>query len=149
MTGRRPLPPTYFLLALMLMAGLHLVIPVRELIGWPWRLLGTVPVLIGGALNVLCSRLFQQRETTVKPFEESTVFIADGPFRFSRNPMYLGLILILLGIAVTLGSLTPFMVLPLFLWLMTMRFVVPEERALAQRFGTQYLDYRQRVRRWL
>ncbi len=149
MTRRPLLPPTYFLLALMLMAGLHVVIPLREVVGWPWRWLGAVPVLTGAALNVLCSRLFERHGTTVKPFEESTVFVVDGPFRYSRNPMYLGMLLILLGISVSLGSLTPLIVLPLFGWLITVRFIVPEERALARRFPSDYPEYEKRVRRWL
>lgn len=93
--SRRPLlPPTYFLFALVLMAALHFVAPLAQLIAWPWRLLGGLPILVGGALNVLCSRQFEQRGTTVKPFEESQALIVDGPFRYSRNPMYLGMGLI-------------------------------------------------------
>lgn len=148
--SRRPLlPPTYFLFALVLMAALHFVAPLAQLIAWPWRLLGGLPILVGGALNVLCSRQFEQRGTTVKPFEESQALIVDGPFRYSRNPMYLGMGLILVGIAVLLGTLTPFLALPVFVWLVSVRFIVPEERALAQRFGSEYLDYKKKVRRWV
>lgn len=148
--SRRPfLPPTYFLLGLIVMAGLHLLAPVSQLIAWPWRLLGGLPILVGGALNVRCSSLFERRGTSVKPFEESRALIVEGPFHYSRNPMYLGLVLILVGIAVLLGSLTPFLVPPVFLWLISVRFVVPEEQALAERFGPEYLEYKKKVRRWV
>ncbi|MGH8742056.1 MAG: methyltransferase family protein, partial [Burkholderiales bacterium] len=71
------------------------------------------------------------------------------PYRFTRNPMYLGMSGALLGAAVYLGSLTPFVVVPAFMALLADRFIAPEEAFLERAFGQAYLDYKARVRRWL
>jgi protein-S-isoprenylcysteine O-methyltransferase Ste14 len=63
--------------------------------------------------------------------------------------MYLGMTLILVGIALALGSLTPWLVIPVFIWQITVRFIAAEERKLEATFGNSYLEYKRRVRRWL
>jgi protein-S-isoprenylcysteine O-methyltransferase Ste14 len=77
------------------------------------------------------------------------VLLTTGPFRVSRNPMYLGMAAALLGVAVTLGSATPFLVAPVFGVLLARRFIRPEEAALASRFGAAWTAYARRTRRWL
>ena len=149
MAERRIYPPVYFLLAILTMFGLHWVAPVAAWIGNPWRMFGGVFVLLGMAIMVVAAKLFHKHETTIKPFEESSALVLSGPYRFSRNPMYLAMVIILFGIAVLLGTLTPLFVIPVFAWLITSQFLVREEEDLAKRFGEQYLDYTSRVRRWL
>ena len=90
-----------------------------------------------------------RRGTTLHPFGEPTALVTDGPYRFSRNPLYLSLALLLLGAAVYLGSLTPFVVVPAFVWAINASFIRPEEAKLAAAFGDAYRDYCRRVRRWL
>ena len=85
----------------------------------------------------------------MRPFEPSTALVEDGPFRFSRNPMHLGMVLVLAGAFILLGSLSPLFVLPAFVWLLHTRFVVREEAHMERHFGDCYLDYKRRVRRWL
>ena len=75
--------------------------------------------------------------------------MADGVFRFSRNPMYLGLLLLLIGWAVWLGSASPWLVPPLFVIILTFVQIIPEEQALSRNFGEQYVSYRESVARWI
>lgn len=70
-------------------------------------------------------------------------------YRLTRNPMYLGLLLVLVGWAIVLGSVSSFIVLPLFVVILTVQQIIPEEKVLEQKFGQQYRDYKQSVRRWL
>ena len=145
----RLLPPVYFLGATVLMALLHWLAP---LVRWDFaaiRVLGGALLAAGLGLTVVSARLFARRDTAIKPFERSRVLVAEGPYRFTRNPMYTGLIGMLTGLALVLQSLTPFAVPPLFAWLIATRFVRNEERMLEERFGEAYAQYRQRVRRWL
>jgi len=100
-------------------------------------------------VNLWADRLLKQKGTSVKPFEPTSVLIVDGPFRFSRNPMYLGMVLILAGIALALGTLSPWLVVPVFMWQIMRRFIVAEEAKLAAAFGNRYIEYRRKVRRWL
>jgi protein-S-isoprenylcysteine O-methyltransferase Ste14 len=147
--GRRMLPPSYFATALVLMVGLHFLLPGSQLWDGPIRYLGVIPVLIGAWLAVAPSMHFDRIGTTVKPFEESRVLVVTGVFAWSRNPMYLGMVSILLGLWIVLGSLVPLLVVPVFAWLLRKRFIEREEWELRGRFGDEYVAYTARVRRWI
>ncbi len=148
--GRKPiLPPTYVFLALLVMVGLHILVPVATLVPWPWRLLGIAAVACGVVMNVIADRSFRNAGTTVKPFEQSSVLVTNGVYRLSRHPMYLGIELMVLGIACLMGSLTPFVVAIILAVLLDRRFIRVEERMLAERFGDAWSQYKARVRRWM
>ncbi|MFN2232546.1 MAG: methyltransferase family protein [Anaerolineae bacterium] len=149
MKGKAVLPPTYLLVALILMALLHFLIPVAKFVPVPWNLLGILPLAAGIALNLLADRDFHQAETTVKPFENSSALVTTGVFRISRNPMYLGYMLILLGVGLLLRSLVPLVVIPVFGYLMARVFIRTEETMLQETFGPAWDAYAKRVRRWI
>jgi protein-S-isoprenylcysteine O-methyltransferase Ste14 len=127
----------------------HLFFPVLPLIQDLWRALGILPIGVGVAVMLLADRQFKEAETTVQPFDPPSTLVTGGTFRFSRNPMYLGMVLVLAGMALALGTLTPFLVPPVLAWVFTRRFIIPEEAAMERAFGREYEDYRRRVRRWL
>ncbi len=84
---KKILPPTYFYGAIASEIALHFLLPVQQLLAFPWRLIGLIPLVIGIALNLLADKQFSRGNTTVKPFEESSVLVTTGVFRISRNPM--------------------------------------------------------------
>lgn len=94
---------------------------------------------------------FRKAHTTVNPLtpQRSVTVVTTGAYRFTRNPMYLGLVLILLGLAVYLGSAWALAGPLVFAAYITRFQIVPEERILGRRFGAAYAAYRARVRRWL
>jgi protein-S-isoprenylcysteine O-methyltransferase Ste14 len=143
------MPTMWLLLALVATIALHFLFPVMRIVPAPWNLLGTVPVVVGVAINLVADGAFRKVKTTVRPFQESSSLIVDGAFRISRNPMYLGFVLILIGVAVLLGSLAPFAVVLAFAILMDRAYISVEERMLAARFGAEWEAYRQTTRRWL
>lgn len=96
MKSRKILPPTYVLFALILMLILHFIFLGTKLIRQPWNLLGLIPLVIGVALNLIADSAFRRAGTTVKPFQESSALLTDGVYGFSRHPMYLGFVLILI-----------------------------------------------------
>jgi protein-S-isoprenylcysteine O-methyltransferase Ste14 len=147
--SRFVVPPVYFLVALLLMAFFHHVAPGARLLEAPYRYAGIV--LIALALGVIAwsAVLFRRAGTNIRPFLPSTALVVAGPYRFTRNPMYLGMAGILLGAAVYMGSITPFVVIPAFMAIISERFIAPEEAKLEAAFGLAYLDYKARVRRWL
>ena len=98
---------------------------------------------------IASARQFKVVSTEINPFGTPSTFVRSGPFRYSRNPMYLAMLLILLGAAVAWGTLTPFIFLPFFGWLLTVRFITIEEAKMVRIFGADYEDYRSQVRRWL
>jgi protein-S-isoprenylcysteine O-methyltransferase Ste14 len=143
------LPPVYFSLALVAMAGLHFLWPVARYLSLPGGLIGLLPLSIGIALNVAADRQFKRHQTTVKPFERSSALVATFPFSVSRNPMYLGITLMLVGVALLLGTVSPLLPAAAFPVLMDVYFIRAEERMLAEAFGSEWERYRARVRRWL
>jgi len=107
-------------------------------------------LIIGGLLlDGMAAGLFRRRGTAVEPWKPSTVLINEGPYRFSRNPIYVGFGVTYVGLAVAMDSWVA--VLLLFPCLIVVdRFVIQrEERYLAAKFGAAYDAYRQKVRRWL
>jgi protein-S-isoprenylcysteine O-methyltransferase Ste14 len=147
---RKPvLPPTCLYVAIVLMLALNFLFPLKRIIPFPWDLLGLIPLALGIALNIVADREFRDAKTTVKPFQESAALITNGVYRISRHPMYLGFVLILLGLAILLGSLTPFLVVPIFAIVMDRVFVVVEERMLEEKFGQAWLGYKSQTHRWV
>ena len=146
----RPLvPPLWALLTALGMLTLHHRLPGPVLVVEPWSRLGLLPALAGVGLAVWAARLFLRAGTPLEPWQTPTALVAAGPYRFTRNPMYLGLTLCLAGFALWLGTATPPLLLPAFVALITLGFVLPEERRLEQRFGAPYRAYKARVRRWI
>ena len=145
----RVLPPTVLLLAIMLMLGLHCLLPLRRIVSWPWRLLGILPLILGVILNLSADRTFKRVDTTVKPFEKSQSLVTTSPFRFSRHPMYVGMTAIIIGLWLCLGTVTPLFVVPLFVLTMSIIFIPAEEHMMEKQFGDEYRTYCKRVRRWL
>ena len=94
---------------------------------------------------------FVHAKTTVNPLapESAEELVTSGLFRFSRNPMYLGMLLVLTGGLIWLGAWSAMLAPILFIWVITEIQIKPEERALQQKFGDQFTLYRSRTRRWI
>jgi protein-S-isoprenylcysteine O-methyltransferase Ste14 len=146
---RRVLPPTYLLLAVVTMVVLHVLVPWRHVIPFPWSFAGLVPFVLGVILNLIADADLKRSGTTVKPFEDSSSLVTTGAYRICRNPMYLGFALILIGLALLIGSATPFVIVPVFIALVEVTFIRVEERMLEERFGDVWRSYAARVPRWI
>jgi protein-S-isoprenylcysteine O-methyltransferase Ste14 len=144
-------PPIVMLTAAALMWALHRWMPLGHWIAPPWNRFGSLPAALGLAIAVAAGVRFRQARTTTNPMDPSKAsrLVTDGVFCVSRNPMYLGLELLLIGWAVWLGSASPWLIPPLFVIVITVVQILPEEHALGQLFGDQYLSYRRRVARWI
>ncbi len=145
----RIIPPVYLLAAILAMLALHFLWPVRQIVpGW-WRLTGIVPMACGVWLGVSIAATFSKRGTAIRPGDVSTQLVTDGPFRWSRNPIYVGMVLLLAGIAIALGSLTPWLALPVFVAVIGWNIIPVEEAMLGEAFGEAYTTYCATVRRWV
>lgn len=149
MKTKQILPPTYMLIALIVMLVLHFTFPGIQTGPLALDLLGLIPLVIGLALNLIADDDFRRAGTTVKPYQESTALLTDGVYSISRHPMYLGFVLILIGVAILLGSMTPWVIIPVFAVLMEVVFIQVEERMLEERFGLAWLAYKKKVGRWI
>lgn len=145
----KPLPPTYLNIFLVLAIGLHFILPIKKIIHPPYTYLGLIFILFGVFLNVWSTRLLKEKSQSIDFYETANRLVKDGPFRISRNPVYLSGVILSLGIAVLLGSLIT-LVFPIALLLILDRLYIPiEEDRLEAKFGKEYLEYKQRARRWI
>ena len=118
----------------------------------PWRH-GLAVIIFGvGILLILAGGYaFRKAKTTVNPTKPAAAssVVTSGVYRFSRNPMYVGFLLALIGWATFLSHTLPFLLLPVYVAYMNRFQISPEERALSAKFGDEYEAYKQAVRRWL
>jgi protein-S-isoprenylcysteine O-methyltransferase Ste14 len=147
--SRKILPPHWFALSLLLEIALDRWAPIAALIPRPFNYIGALLVMAGALSGISAIVLFRVAKTGVVPFSKSTSLVTSGPYRFTRNPMYLGMVLILLGVAVFLGSAAPFVIVPTFALFITYLFILPEEGHMERAFGASYVERKNKVRRWL
>lgn len=146
---RRVLPPIWLLLGLIAAGVLDRLLPLLEYLREPWNLLGLAPLALGCVMAATSAAAFRRAGTPVVPFEPSTRLVMGGWYRWTRNPMYLGLTLVQLGVGMILGSLGALLPLPILAAILHLRFILPEEQLLDEIFGDEYRAYRLRVRRWV
>lgn len=142
-------PPVYLFLCIAIMVLVHLFLPGKTVLVFPWNVIGVVPLALGLFLNLIADRSFRKHETAVRPLNNTTALITTGVFRVSRHPMYLGFVLILLGIALLMGSLTPYVLVFAFAFFMDFVFIRFEEKKLEETFGQAWLEYKGKVRPWI
>jgi protein-S-isoprenylcysteine O-methyltransferase Ste14 len=143
------LPPLLFLVVLAGALVVDRLLPLAVPGDTARVAVGVVLVVAGLALMGWAGRVMWGSHTTVSPWARASVLVTSGPFRFTRNPIYLGDLLVYLGVALWVGTWWPVLFLPLLLPAVQWLVIGPEERYLAERFGADYTAYRQRVRRWL
>ena len=145
----KTIPPVYFLAALLLMAVLAHLMPIAHLIYVPVRLCGGVIILTGLAITTTGAWTFKHVNTPIRPFEQATTLVITGIYRYTRNPMYFGMLIMLVGYWIALGKLSPVFVIPIFFFVLLEGFVKQEEEFLEKIFGDKYLGYKSSVRRWV
>lgn len=129
--------------------GLWLIVPRPMVFVFPYTLFGIVPLILGIILNLWSDQYLRNYKTTVKPNEIPSALITSGPFSVSRHLMYLGMMLLLLGEAMILGSVITFLMPFMFMMIMQYQFIPLEENMLDQCFADEFKGYKKQVRRWL
>lgn len=148
-TRPRLIAPHYLALGGAAQITLDSLLPLVIFIELPWIMLGWLPIIAGISIQLAAYARFRRHRTPVMPGQPSTALVTRGIYQFTRNPMYLGMVLILVGGVIIGGSLGPAIVPPLFVWIMQRKLIASEERALTARFGQDYRDYQHRTRRWI
>lgn len=145
----RLLPPLLVLILFAFMAGATLVAPLAS---WPpglWRLLGAPFVVAGLGLAVAGSRRFDRVGTNIKTFDDPDILVTDGLFGPTRNPMYLGFLLSLIGAALGLGAAST-LAGPVVFFVAADRWYIPfEEERMVAVFGERFVAYRRATPRWI
>ena len=145
----RIVPPVYFLAAVIAMVVLNSFAPIGYWLNFPWRFIGLMPLVLGFMLSLGSGNLFRRSGTPPRPGVRATVLVTKGAFRRTRNPMYLGLVVMLVGIATLLGSFSPVIVILFVVWILHSKFILREEKWMENWFGESYLEYKSKTPRWL
>jgi protein-S-isoprenylcysteine O-methyltransferase Ste14 len=148
-----PPPPVFvvsFLVGMQLgsVLGLHLGGGGGAVAG-VMKAVGAVLVAVGGCFLISAPAMFAWHRTTIIPHGRAGTLLTAGPYRVTRNPMYLGLTLLYVGLALVLNQPVPLLFLPLPLWMLSTKTIPYEEAMLERTFGDTYRAYSKRVRRWL
>jgi len=146
---RRILPLAWLLIAGVAMFGLHRYWPLAVYLRQPWTWSGVAPLLFGLYMAASSAAAFRKAGTGLLPFSDATQLVTHGFFRYTRNPMYLGMLLCLAGWSMLLGTASTLLPIPGFIWVIQRNFVRHEEDFMERAFGERFRDYRRRVRRWL
>lgn len=143
------IPPKYLSMFLVMPILLHLLFPIQMMVSFPYTFFGLILILFGLVLYIWSVIELKRNDTEVDFYETASKFVINGPFRFSRNPIYLGGVILSVGIAIFLGSLITF-IFPVALILIFNNYYIPfEELELEKTFSEEYRNYKKRVRRWI
>jgi protein-S-isoprenylcysteine O-methyltransferase Ste14 len=145
---RRILPPVWLALTIVAGYGFHELLPLAQLFPEPWKYGGVLLIVLGSAMAVTAANLFRRARTPVIPFHPSTTLVTTGWYRFTRNPMYLGMVLVAGGVAIVQGSLGAWIPLPVFIAILQRRFIRGEEEFLEGIFGDEYRRFKAEIPRW-
>jgi len=142
-------PPIYFLAGLVVMILLNSFVPIGRWLYYPWRYLGIIIIALGFSLSAGSGIFFRKLGTNPRPGTRATLIVTKGAFKHTRNPMYLGLITMLIGASILLGTFSPLIVIPIIFLILHTKFVLREEKWMEEWFGEPYLEYKNKTPRWL
>ncbi len=146
---KKLLPPYLFLSLLIGMLCLWTWLPLQKLVPFPFNLLGLLLIFLGLKFASSGKSLFKKVDTNINTFKNPDILVTEGPFKFTRNPMYLGFLLVLIGFAWCFGVISVWVGPLIFLLLANFWYIPFEEKRMLEKFGDSYVGYRQKVRRWL
>ena len=142
-------PPLIYVAFFVVGMGLQRYVPMPRLPIGTGRVFGALLVLSWLLLTTWSFRRFWASGTSVVPVRPTTALVMEGPYRFTRNPMYLGLLLLYVGVACWFGLVWPLLLAPVLVWVIGVSVIGREERYLTRKFGDEYRRYQAQVRRWL
>ena len=142
-------PPIYFLAGLLVMLLLHSYAPIGRWLNSSWRYSGIIIILFGLCLSIGSGIYFRKLGTNPRPGAQAKILVTKGVFRYTRNPMYTGLITMLIGVSIVLGTLSPPFAIPIVFVILHTQFVLREERWMEEWFGESYIQYKRRTPRWI
>ena len=142
------LPPHVAIVSLIVVIILHYLLPT-PFISKPYNYFGILFFIAGPLILFWSFGLFKKKSTPIMPGRKPTAVVMEGPYKFTRNPMYLGVTTALLGIAIYLGDFLAFLAPLVFFIFVSLRFIPREEKLMEKLFGKKYLEYKKRVRKWL
>lgn len=146
------MPPALGLLMMLGVFAAHFIEPIMQVFVYPWNYVALLPITVGALLNILADREFRKHgllDENGMYVNTGQQLVTSGVYRLSRNPAYFGLVLIVAGLSIWVGSLSPWLVVVVFPWVLHHSYIRHEENKLSEVCGERYQWYRRHVGRWL
>ena len=142
--------PPHIAITLLFLSWLaSYLFPQLDIVEKPYNKIGIIILVIGLSVTFYSFYLFKKNKTPILPGKKPMFVVMEGPYKFTRNPMYSGVTLALLGVSLYIGNLLSFLSPIIFFLIMNYYFVPFEEKLLESLFGKKYLDYKKKTRRWI
>ncbi len=150
--NRIPWPPILLIATIALGVGLHWLVPLPWIYGLAAleaTAMGVTMIVAAVAIDIWAALVFRKHKTTIQPHQRSTRLVTRGPFRFSRNPIYVGNLMVVAGLGLVLSNLWLLIATPVLGFALHKLAIAREEQHLEELFADQWRDYKARVRRWI
>ncbi len=147
--GVRIPPPLMFLAALLIGLWIDSAWASGQMASLPITLYGGIITLGGVALLIFSSRWYKRVGSNIEPWKPTTAIIKTGVYRYSRNPIYLGMAVVQAGLAIAAASYAALVTLAICMVIIQVYVIAREETYLENKFGAEYTDYKRSVRRWI
>jgi len=143
------IPPIYFFLGILSSIASFFVFRSFNLISFPLSILIGIPLILCGLFLIRGPHFLLKKNNTPENFKKSTCLVRNGLYKYSRNPMYLGFLIFLIGLSFALGNLISFISPMLFFTIINWMFIPYEEEKMEYELGTEYLEYKKKIKRWI
>jgi protein-S-isoprenylcysteine O-methyltransferase Ste14 len=147
--NKKLISPQFLNVGLLISIGIHFIFPIYIIVTFPYTIFGLILILLGLSLNIWSVRELKRNNTIIAFKETALQLVISGPFRISRNPIYLSGVILSLGFAIFLGSLSMFLFPVILLLILNFYYIPVEETELEETFRGKYLLYKRKVRRWI
>ena len=143
------IPPLFLFICALIMISLHLIFPIQIIIRPPYNYSGIVIFISGLIIAKKTGQLFSKIDTEIHTFKKPDKLVTNGFFQYSRNPIYISFVMILIGLNIVLGSLSPFVIIVIFILVTNFWYIPFEEKRMQEQFGEEYKNYKKAVNRWI
>lgn len=146
---KKLIPPFLLLLCILFMVAIRNLIVIKEIIPNPINYAGIALIIIGILITIIVRKGFEKVDTEIHTFKNPRKLVTTGLFKFSRNPIYLGFTISLIGVWVLLGTILPIIGILIFIVVTNNYYIPYEEQIMEKVFGNEYKKYKSKVRRWI
>jgi len=146
---KKVIPPVLFILCVLLLVGLKFLIPEQIFLKPPFTNTGIILIIAGLAITIRIRIFFDKVNTEIHTFKKPRQLVQSGFFKFSRNPIYLGFTISLIGVWILTGNLIGLIGVLIFFLTSNFWYIPYEEKIMAKEFGDEYKLYKSKVRRWI
>lgn len=143
------IPPNYFFLCIFISITSFFIFKNFNIIRVPLNFSIGIPAILLGLYLIISPHFLLEKNNTPENFTKSTCLVKNGLYKYSRNPMYLGFVVLLIGLSFSLGNLISFISPILFFNIINWMFIPYEEEKMKDEIGKEYLEYKKKVRRWI